>query len=119
MATIATEGSELVVRLNPLEKLGAFHGNVQAPLAAIRSVAVTAHPWREIGGFRAPGTGVPGLIMLGTIRAKGGKEFAAVYVRRSAVLVELDGQPFARLIVCTVDPEADVASLRQHAPAAS
>jgi hypothetical protein len=118
MALIATEGSELVVRLRPLEKVGAMHGDIRVPLAAIRSVSVAAQPWGLLRGFRAPGTGLPGVIMLGTSRGAFGKDFAAVYARRPAVLVELDGQSFQRLIVCTADPDSDVASLRQQAPAA-
>jgi hypothetical protein len=118
VAALATEGSELVLRLNPLEKFGALHGDIRVPLAAISSVAVVSNPWNELRGLRAPGTGFPGVIMLGTSRGPFGKDFAAIYVRRPAVLVELNGQAFQHLIVCTADPHGDHALLRQQAPAA-
>ena len=43
----------------------------------------------ELRGLRAPGTGIPGVIALGTWRSKGAKDFAAVYRGGPAVVVEL------------------------------
>ena len=50
-------------------------------------------------GIRAPGTGIPWVIMLGTLRCKNGKDFAVVYGRGSAKIYEFSGQPFSRWIV--------------------
>jgi hypothetical protein len=105
MARVAIEGDELVVRLRWLEKLGAFRSNVRVPLAAIRDVRVATHPWAELRGIRAPGTGFPGLISLGTRRGRSGKDFAAVYRRTAAVVIELEGAGFRRLVVSAADPE--------------
>lgn len=71
-------------------------------------------PWESVRGIRAPGTGWPGLIMLDTTRGRFGKDFAAVYRQRPAVLVELDGQKFQHLLVCTADPARDVEVLRDR-----
>lgn len=119
MAALVIEAGDLVVRLTPLEKLGALHGDIRVPLASVRSAAVSQHPWRELRGFRAPGTGFPGVIMLGTSRGGFGRDFAALYGRRPAVLVELDGQTFHRLIICTKDPQRDAAVLSEQTPTAS
>lgn len=110
MATVRREGDEVVVRLNDLEKAGAFRGDVRVPASAVRSVRVTERPFRELRGMRAPGTGLPGVIALGTWRSRGGKDFAAVYRGGPAVVVELEDTGFRRLIVSAHDA-ADVAAL--------
>jgi hypothetical protein len=107
VATIATEGTELVVRLSMLERLGALKPfEPRVPLAAVKSVWVADNPWRELRGIRAPGTGFPGIIMLGTTRGRGGRDFACVYVRRPAVVVELEDAFYDRLLVCPRDAVA-------------
>ena len=117
MATLATsQAGELVLRLTPWEKVGALHGDLRVPLSVVRAVSVVAEPWNALRGIRAPGTGWPGWIMLGTTRGKFGKDFAAVYRRRPAVLVELNGQDFQRLLVCTADPQRDAEALRAALP---
>jgi hypothetical protein len=40
MATLIVDGPDLVVRLSPLEKLGAVHSNVRVPLRAVRSAGI-------------------------------------------------------------------------------
>jgi hypothetical protein len=67
-------------------------------------------------GVRAPGTGIPGVISLGTRRATGVRDFAAVYRNRPALVIDLDGAGFNRLIVSVDDPAAVAASLAPPAP---
>lgn len=111
MAELVTHAGDLVVRLTPLERLGALRGDVRVPLVAVRSVSVAARPWEALRGIRAPGTGFPGLTMLGTCRGRFGKDFAAVYRKSTAVLIELRDHEFERLLVCTRTPEGDAASI--------
>lgn len=111
MVALVAASGEITVRLNPIEKLGALRGDVRVPLSAVRSVRVTAQPWDEVRGMRAPGTGLPGVIMLGTTRGAFGKDFCAVYRGRPAVVVDLDGQRFQRLILCTPHPDNDCAAV--------
>jgi hypothetical protein len=103
MATLAVDGSDLVVQLNALEKLGALRGNVRVPLSSVRAVRVSDAAWSELRGIRAPGTGLPGVISLCTRRGPGIHDFAAVYGQRPAVVVELTGGPFDRLVVSCAD----------------
>jgi hypothetical protein len=103
VAMLRREGDELVLRLNDLEKVGALHGNVRVPAAAVRTVRMTEQPFRELRGIRAPGTGLPGVAALGTWRYNGGKDFAALYRGGPAVIVELDGAAFKRLLVSAQD----------------
>jgi hypothetical protein len=106
VAELVIDGSDLVVHLTPLERLGALRGDVRVPLSAVRAVRVTEPAWNELRGIRAPGTGWPGVIALGTRRGGFGRDFAAVYRDRAAVVVELDGAAFGRLVICTSDAAA-------------
>jgi hypothetical protein len=115
VAALVIVTGELVVRLTPLEKLGALHGDIRVPLSAVRSAELELHPWRKLRGARV-GTGLPGVIVLGTLHGTFGKDFVAVYGHRPATLVELNGQKFQRLIVCTADPPHDHAMVRRLAP---
>lgn len=106
MPRIEIERAELVVRLSALEKLGALRGEVRVPRKAVREVRVVDRPWDELRGVRAPGVGIPRLIMLGLTRGRGGRQFAAVYGNRPALVVDLQGVPLSRLILCVPDPQA-------------
>jgi hypothetical protein len=115
VATLRREGDEIVLKLNDLEKAGALHGDVRVPAASVRLVRVSTTPFRDLRGIRAPGTGVPGAVALGTWRYRGGKDFAALYRGGPAVIVELDGAEYGRLLVSAHDA-ADVAATLNEAP---
>jgi hypothetical protein len=113
MATLTCDGGELVLQLAPLERLGAFHGDIRVPLAAVERVEISADPWHgAVRGLRAPGTGLPGVIALGTWRRRGSRDFVALRGRRPAVVVTLRDAPFGRLIVSDDDAEALAAQIR-------
>ena len=113
MARLIIEGSDLVVGLSWLEKLGALRGNVRVPLHAVRDAEAEPDPWGALRGIRAPGTGIPGVIALGTRRYDGGKDFAVVLGHRSAVRVDLGQEsPFGRLVVSVSDPGSTLAAIR-------
>lgn len=116
MATLAVEGAELVIRLSWPEKLGSLHGDVRVPLSAVRSVTVEPRPWGLVRGVRPAGTGIPGVIALGTRRFSRVKDFTVVYGSRPVVRIELGADsPFARLLVRVAHPEQAAAMI---APAA-
>jgi len=99
VAQLVIEGADLVVRLSLMEKLGAFHADVRVPLTTVRAVRVAADPWTELRGLRAPGTGVPSVISLGTRRGSGVRDFAAVYSHTPAVVIDAVGAEFDRLVI--------------------
>jgi hypothetical protein len=114
MAELRIEGEELVVELSELERLGAFHGDIRTPLTSVREVRVAEDPRPELRGMRAPGTGIPGVIALGSRRGEG-HDFAAVYHNRPAVVVELEDAEFDRLVITVPDPQATAAAVRAAA----
>jgi hypothetical protein len=99
VARLDVDGVLLSLHLDPLERLGALHGDVTVALAQVVAVRTASEMWRELRGIRAPGTGFPYLIMLGTTRYRTGKDFCAVYRRGPGVVVDLADAEFSRLLV--------------------
>ncbi|HEY1652738.1 MAG TPA: hypothetical protein VGG09_12710 [Acidimicrobiales bacterium] len=99
MAELEVDGAELILHLHALEKAEGFHGDIRLPLPAVDTIRAVDDPWAELRGIRAPGTGVPEVIAVGTRRGGFGKDFAAVHGRGPAVVVELTGAEYGRLVV--------------------
>jgi len=112
VARLILDGDVLVLRLSWLERLGSLHGNVTVTRTAVKDVEVSQRPLRDLRGARAPGTGVPHLVALGTWRGIWGKDFVAVYRRKPAVIVHLHNARYRRLVVSTDDPDALAATIR-------
>lgn len=106
MADLLTDGTDLVLHLHAVEKAEGFHADIRLPLTAVEAVRVVDDPWPELRGIRAPGTGMPEVIAVGTRRGGFGKDFAAVHGRGPAVVVELSGVEYGRLVVTTDDAVA-------------
>ena len=103
MAELEADGDELVLHLHTVEKAEGFHGDIRLPLSAVTAIRAVDDPWPELRGIRAPGTGVPEVIAVGTRRGDFGKDFAAVHGRGPAVVVELAGADYGRLVVTCDD----------------
>ena len=102
MAVLVETEIDLKLVLSKMEKLGACRGSLTAPKGALIRTYRMEDPWdRKEGlwGIRAPGTGIPKVIMLGTLRRKGAKDFVVVYGRGPAKVYEFEGLPFKRWIV--------------------
>ncbi len=115
MAELHPEGNELLFHLQPHEKAEGFHGDIRVPLSAVVSVRVVPDAWPELRGLRAPGTGLPNVIAVGTRRGSFGKDFVAVHGNGPAVVVDLSGNEFGRLVVTTEDANAVAAAILKAA----
>jgi hypothetical protein len=109
---LRVEDGELVLHLHAMEKAEGFHGDIRVPLSSVTAVRVVEDPWPELRGIRAPGTGLPDVIAVGTRRGGFGKDFAAVHGKGPAVVVELQGAEYGRLVVSADDADAVASSLR-------
>jgi hypothetical protein len=116
MARLVVDGSDVVVRLSRLEKLGALRGDVRIPLASVIAVRVSDDPWSELRGIRAPGTAFPGVISLCTLRGFGFRYFAAVYRRQPAVVIESEGAPFDRVVISCANPRDQAEYIERALP---
>jgi len=112
MAELEITAGSLAVRLSGLEKLGGMHSDIEVPLRLVRDVEVVTDPWTALRGIRAPGTGIPGVIALGTRLGSGTTDFTAVYHHTPAVVVQMSGGEFDRLVISSDHAEADAAMIR-------
>lgn len=87
--------------LNWLENLGAFGRDPKSKISNLVSVVQSEKPWttKVLRGMRAPGTGFPFLIMLGTMRYMSGKDFCVVYKRKPVLILEFENETFKRWII--------------------
>ena len=100
MAHVVIAGEKVRLELSLLEILGAFHGSPEVNLSEVESIEIEETPWvREVlKGVRAPGTGIPFVVMLGTMRYRAGKDFVAIYRRKPAAVITLRSGEFKRWI---------------------
>ena len=113
------DGSDLLVKMSELEKFEAMHADLRVPLGTVRIVRVVDDAWPELRGIRAPGTGIPGVIAVGTRRGSFGKDFAVVHGREEAIVVELDGGAYSRIVVTTPEASSIAAEIQRHLMPAS
>ena len=101
MAKVITCDDKLALELSTWERIFAFHGNLEAPASALQSIVRVANPWTRsvLRGVRAPGTGIPYRILLGTMRYRGGKDFTAIYRRKPVDVYTFNSGEFKRWIV--------------------
>lgn len=100
MAHVVIAGEKVRLNLSFLEIFGAFHNSPEVNISEIESIEIEENPWvREVlKGVRAPGTGIPFVVMLGTMRYLQGKDFVAIYRRKPAAIVTLKSGKFKRWI---------------------
>lgn len=101
MAQVVEVDGEIILQLSLREKIFAFHGNPTAKATDLVSTIESTNPWSTevLRGVRAPGTGIPYLVLLGTMRYRGGKDFTAIYKRGPVRIYEFSAGEFKRWIV--------------------
>lgn len=94
-------GEKIIYNLSFLENLGALSKSPKSLLKNIQEIKFVKNPWsREVlRGLRAPGTGFPYLIMLGTMRHRKGKDFCVIYKKNPVILIEFRNEKFARWVI--------------------
>jgi hypothetical protein len=113
MAELRVEGATLVLHLTAAEKLEAAHGDLRAPLSAVRGVEILddAHGPVGIAAGMKIGTRLPGVVEVGTILGPQ-KLFAAVHRDTPRGLrVTLEGTAYDEWIVGLADPETVASTL--------
>ena len=101
MAKVIDDGEFLTLELSIFEKVGALHGDIRVAKTNLVKVEIEENPWQStvLRGVRAPGTGIPFVILLGTMRTKKIKDFTAIYRRRPVEIYTFKDCEFERWII--------------------
>lgn len=111
MAALTVQGDELVLSLDGVEKLEAVHRDVRVPVSSVRDVEVLDDPLDAVHGMRT-GMGIPGVLVVGTIRHEGDTAFVVIHHRHPrGVRVCLEGADYDELILGCDEPESLAARL--------
>ncbi|MEI5583590.1 MULTISPECIES: hypothetical protein [unclassified Agromyces] len=110
MADIRITDGRLEVALTRRERIAGLLGDVDVPVTAIRHVEVVDDAFDAVRGLRAPGLALPGVTRVGTWRGGGRRSYVVARAGRRALVVDLEGQWYDRLVLSTTD----AASLRDR-----
>ena len=101
MARVIETANQLQLKLSMLEKIFALHGDIWVDKSLLTNKVMIENPWRRevIQGLRAPGAAIPFVVLLGTMRYRGGKDFTAIYNRRAVNIYEFKNSAYKRWIV--------------------
>lgn len=111
MAELVLRHNEVVVRLGPMEALAACRRQLRVPFSDLRMVQVREDPLEGLAWFRLPGFFWPGVCAVGTARRGGRREFAAAHAGQSAVVLDVEGGRWDRLVVTCPDAVGIAAEL--------
>jgi hypothetical protein len=106
MTSIEIAGDRLVVTMQGLDRLWSLRRRIVVPLAHVRGATADPGVGRESAGFRAPGTHLPRVITAGTYYKDGARTFWNLRGSQEAVVVELTGERYARLVLGVPDARA-------------
>jgi hypothetical protein len=109
VANLVINDDTMTVRMSRAEKAEALHRDLTVPRSAITGVRVVTDGMNEVHGLKMPGSDIPGVIMVGTWISRGGNTFAVCHGNGRAIVIELTGQNYDR-IVMTVDNPEDLAT---------
>ena len=110
MAKLIVSGDVITVSLSAMEKVETLKGNVSFPRAAVMSARAVPSGMAELQGMRV-GTGLPGVIAAGTWHQGGQVTFAVCHGNGPAVVLDLAGQQYQRIVITAGDPQEVLASL--------
>lgn len=102
---VSIRGGELVVEPLGLDKLWSFTARLRIPLVHVRGATHDPGMRRESKGWRGPGLRV-GSKLSGAFHADGERQYWNVSGFDDAVVIELVGEKYNRLILSLDDPAA-------------
>ncbi len=108
MAQISVVGKDLVVEVEGMDKLWSLKSRLTIPLAHVRGATSDPGIVSEGQGLKLAGARIPGVIVAGTFRQDGERVFWDVHDNAKAVVIELQDDTYARLVVQVADPRATV-----------
>ena len=112
MVEIFIEGDRLRLDVQAWDKLWSLRSHLEFPLEHVTSVRVDAEAARGWWhGVRLLGTQVPGIVTAGAFYEHGGVVFYDVHDPDSTIVLELNHERYARLVIEVQDPAAAVKTI--------
>lgn len=112
MAVLEFTDTHLTIRLTGARRAFGRWRPLAVPLAAVRAVRVDPAAARAFPGARwGVATNIPGVVNIGSFRRGGRRDFWDVADPDRAIVVELDGARYDRLLLEVDDPEAAAAAI--------
>ena len=109
MTKIAVSSMMLLVEIEGLDRLWSFQRQLTIPMAHVRAATVDPYIARERSrGLRVGGVSLPGVIKAGTYIEQGERSFWLVRNPDNVVVIELQDELYARLVLEVADPRAVV-----------
>jgi len=110
MAKLIVVGNEVHLSLSAGEKFWGFHRTPKARVDDIVKIERVNDFWKYPGwrGVRAPGTGIPQVVGLGTWRKLGSKTYCAIYKREPGFKVTLKNNEFEAWLFSAPEIPADL-----------
>lgn len=111
-ANVRIVGDVLHVDLIGAHRFLAFRRRIEVALAQVRSIREAGDAARDwVAGVKVVGARIPGIIKAGTFRSHGETSFWDVRDPNHAVVIELEGAKFARLVLEVQDVQKTVAEV--------
>jgi len=113
MATVKVVGDELILELSFWERIGALHSSPRVAISTVTKIEFVEKLWSKevLRGTRAPGTGIPYKVLLGTMRGREYRDFTAIKGRGAGVVITFSKGPFERWIFTLRQPKSELESL--------
>ena len=113
MAKVVVQGDEVILQLSLLEKLGALHSSPRVTRSAIKDIEFVDQLWgsEKLRGIRSPGTALPYVVLLATLRGRGYKDFVEMKGKRRGCILTLASGPFQRWIFTVEQSESELLGL--------
>jgi hypothetical protein len=105
VAKLVINDDTVTVQMSLAEKAEALHRDLTVPRSAITGVRVVSDGISEVHGLKMPGSGIPGVIMVGTWISRDGNTFAVCHGSGRAIVIDLTGQNYDRIVMTADNPE--------------
>lgn len=101
MAKVIESATQFQLKLSVPEKIFALHGDIWVDKSLLTKKVMVENPWRRdvLKGIRAPGAAIPFVVLLGTMRYRGGKDFTAIYKKKPVEIFEFKDAVFKRWVI--------------------
>jgi hypothetical protein len=114
MTDVEIYGDALIVHVRGMDRLFSLKSCLEIPLSHV--LGAVADPQIAGGhsrGLRAPGTHLPGVITAGTFYQEGDRVFWNVRDPEKAIVIRLEDERYARLVIEVEDPTSTVAAIEE------